>query len=120
MEGRFAGERLSHLTSTERLPARAETELDRMYTTVLEYSLLARFDTDAMAMMQGLFHRVVGAIVMLCEALCLASLTMLIAESNITSTLGSLYSLLDVPEQEGRRISLLHPSFREFLLDTRR
>ncbi len=120
--GLLAGERLSHLTSAERLPARAETELDRMYTTVLEYSLHARFDPDEMASLQGLFRRVVGAIVVLFDALSPASLAMLIAESKdkITSTLGSLHSLLDVPEQEGRLIRLLHPSFREFLLDRQR
>jgi WD40 repeat protein len=120
--GPLACERLSRLTSAERLPARAETELDRMYRTVLEYSLHGRFDRDEMASLQGRFHRVVGTIVVLFDALSPVSLAMLIAESKdkITSTLGSLHSLLDVPEQEGRLIRLLHPSFREFLLDRHR
>ena len=120
--GPLAGERLSHLISAERLPARAETELDRMYTTVLEYSLNSQFDPDEMARMQGLFRRVVGTIVVLFDALSPASLAVMLAESKdkITSTLGNLYSLLDVTEQESRLIRLLHPSFGEFLLDPQR
>jgi len=44
---------------------------------------------------------------------------MLLGESKetIASPLGSLYLLLDIPEEEERLIRLLYLSFREFLLD---
>jgi hypothetical protein len=120
--GPLAGERLSYLTAAERMPARPEKELDQMYTTILEYSLNTQLDPDEMTRVQELFRRIVGSIVVLFDALSPASLGMLLAESEgkIASTLGSLHSLLDVPEQEGRLIRLLHPSFRDFLLDPRR
>ncbi len=47
--GPLAGERLAHLMSTERLPAKAGTALDQMYMTVLEYSLTAELDPEEMA-----------------------------------------------------------------------
>ena len=120
--GPLAGERLAHLISAEHLPARAGTELDRMYTNVLEYSLNAQFDVEETARVQELFGRIVGSLAVLFDALSPDSLAMMLAEpkGRITSTIGSLQSLVDVPEQEGRLIRLLHPSFREFLLDPQR
>jgi len=121
-EPQLTAERLSNLTATERMPARPEKELDLIYTTILEYSLNIRLDPNEMATIQELFHRIVGSIVVLFDALSPASLGMILAESEgkIASTLGSLHSLLDVPEQAGRPIRLLHPSFRDFLLDPHR
>lgn len=118
-EPQLAGERLSHLTAAERMPARPEMELDQMYTTILEYALNTQLDLDEMMTIQGLFRRIVGSIVVLFDALSPASLAMMLAESEgkIALTLGSLHSLLDVPEQESSLIRLLHPSFRDFLLD---
>ncbi|KAK4235981.1 WD40-repeat-containing domain protein, partial [Achaetomium macrosporum] len=120
--GPLAGDRLAHLISDERLPAKAGTELDRMYTTALEYSLSDHFDAEETARVQELFGHVVGSIAVLFDALSPDSLAMMVAEPRwkITSMLGNLHSLVDVPEQEGRPIRLLHPSFREFLLDPQR
>ncbi|KAK3301807.1 WD40-repeat-containing domain protein [Chaetomium strumarium] len=119
--GPLAGDRLAQLISDERLPARAGTELDRMYTTVLEYSLSGSFDTQETARVQELFGRVVGSIAVLFKELSPDSLAMMVAEprGKIKSMLGKLHSVVDVPEQEGRLIRL-HPSFREFLLDPQR
>lgn len=120
--GPLAGERLGHLVSAERLPTRAGTELDRMYMTVLDYSLNAQLEPDETTRIQELFRRVVGAIVVLFDALSPTSLAMMLGESKdmIASPLGSLHSLMDVPEEAGRLVRLLHPSFREFLLDPQR
>jgi hypothetical protein len=120
--GLLAGERLAHLMSTERLPAKAETALDQIYMTVLEYSLAAELDAEEMVRIRELFRRVMGTIVVLFDALSPASLAMLLDQSKetIVSPLGRLQSLLDAPEEEGRLIRLLHPSFREFLLDSQR
>ena len=120
--GPLAGKRLAHLVSTERLPARAGTALDQMYMTVLESSLTADLDPEEIAEIRELFRLVMGTIVVLFDALSPASLAMLLDQSKetIVSPLDSLYSLLDVPEEEDRLIRLLHPSFREFLLDSQR
>jgi hypothetical protein len=90
--------------------------------TVLQYSLTAELDPEEMVRIQELFRRVMGTIVVLFDALSPTSLAMLLDQSKetITSPLGRLHSLLDVPEEEGRLIRLLHPSFREFLLDLQR
>ncbi|KAK3304826.1 uncharacterized protein B0T15DRAFT_537707 [Chaetomium strumarium] len=120
--GLLAGERLAHLVSTECLPAKAGTALDRMYMTVLEYSLTAELEPEEMARVRELLRRVIGTIVMLFDALSPASLAMLLDQSKeaIALLLGTFHSLLDVPEEEDRLIRLLHPSFREFLLDSQR
>lgn len=120
--GPLAGERLARLISTERLPARAERELDRMYSTILEYSLSAQLDVEETVILQELFGRVVGSLAVLFDSLSPDSLAMMLAEpkGKIMSTLGSLHSVVEVPEQEGRLIRLLHPSFREYLLDPQR
>ncbi len=72
--------------------------------------------------MQELFGRVVGSVAVLFDTLSPDSLAMMFAEpkGKIMTTLGSLHSVVDVPEQEGRLIRFLHPSFREFLLDPQR
>jgi hypothetical protein len=118
----LAGKRLAHLVSTDRLPAKAGTALDQMYRTVLESSLTADLDPEEMAEIRELFRQIMGTIVVLFDALSPASLAMLLDQSKetIASPLGRLHALLDVPEEEGRLIRLLHPSFREFLLDSHR
>lgn len=93
-----------------------------MYMTVLEHSLNTKLDSGKMARVQGLFCCVAGSVVVLFNALSPASLAMLLSESEetIALLLGRLHSLLDVPEEEGRLIQLLYPSFRDFLLDPQR
>ncbi|KAK4031501.1 hypothetical protein C8A01DRAFT_21283 [Parachaetomium inaequale] len=73
-------------------------------------------------MIRELFRRVMGAIVVLFDALSPASLAMLLDQSKgtVALPLGNIHSLLDVTEEEDRLIRLLHPSFREFLLDSQR
>jgi hypothetical protein len=120
--GALAGSRLSHVVSTNNLPTRVGTELDRMYMTVLEYSLNAELDPDEVSKTQELFRRIVGAIVVLFDALSPASLAMMLSESTdtIALPLDNLHSLMDIPKEASRLIRLLHPSFREFLLDPQR
>ncbi|KAK4149159.1 hypothetical protein C8A00DRAFT_47166 [Chaetomidium leptoderma] len=120
--GPLAGKRLAHLVSAERLPAKAGTALDQIYMTVLESSLTSELDPEEMATIHELFRRVMGTIVVLFDALSPASLALLLDQSKetIASPLGRLHSLLDVPEEVDRLIRLLHPSFREFLLDSQR
>ena len=93
-----------------------------MYIAVLESSLTADLDPEEMAELRELFQQAMGTIVVLFDALSPTSLALLLDQSKetIASLLGRLHSLLDVPEEEDRLIRLLHPSFREFLLDSQR
>jgi WD40 repeat protein len=118
--GQLAGERL--LVAAGSAPTKPEKELDQMYTIVLEHSLAAKLEQDEVARVQVSFRRIVGCIVVLFDAMPLADLATILGEpkSDIISTLHSLHSVLDVPEEETRPIRLLHPSFRDFLLNPAR
>jgi hypothetical protein len=120
--GQLAGERLSLLIAAGSSPVKPEKELDQMYTTVLTYSLRGGFDLDENMRMRDLFCRIVGSVVVLFDEMSPAGLAMILEEpkAKIISMLNCLHSVLDVPERENRLIRLLHPSFRDFLLDPER
>ncbi|KAN0076415.1 WD40-repeat-containing domain protein, partial [Elaphomyces granulatus] len=120
--GQLANERLSLLIKAGSSPVKPEKELDQMYTTVLTYSLKAQLDLDETTRVQELFHRIVGSIVVLFDGMSPVNLAMILTEpkEKINAMLNCLHSVLDVPEQENKLIRLLHPSFREFLLDPAR
>jgi hypothetical protein len=80
-EPQLASERLSRLTAAERIPAQPEKKLDQMYTTILDYTLNTQLDSEEMTTVQGRFHRIVESIVVLFDALSLAGLAMILAES---------------------------------------
>lgn len=69
--------------------------------------------------MQELFRLVVGSIVVLYDSMTLADLATILKEPKtiIRSTLHSLHSLLDVPEEETGAIRVLYPSFGDFILN---
>ncbi|RYO88741.1 hypothetical protein DL764_008694 [Monosporascus ibericus] len=120
--GQLANERLSLLIAVESALTKPEKELDTMYTTVLTHSLAVGLEPAEAARVQALFRRVVGSIVVLSDAMTCADLSTMLEEPRdvITKTLHCLHSVLDVPEEETRPIRLLHPSFRDFLLDPQR
>jgi hypothetical protein len=68
------------------------------------------------------FKRVIGTIVILSVPLSATALARLLAMrmETIHLRLRYLRSVLDVSENQGSLIRLLHPSFRDFLLDKRR
>ncbi|KAL5327994.1 hypothetical protein ACEPPN_005700 [Leptodophora sp. 'Broadleaf-Isolate-01'] len=118
----LASDRLSLLVAAGSAPTNPEKELDQMYTTVLTHSLAVKLEQEEVARVQASFRRIVGCIVVLSEAMTHASLATILGEpkSDIISTLHSLHSVLDVPEEKTRPIRLLHPSFRDFLLNPAR
>lgn len=120
--GQLANERLSLLLDAGSSPIKPERELDQMYTTVLSYSLRGKFDHNESIRLGDLFCRIIGSIVVLFDAMSPANLAMMLDESEakIISTLNRLHSVLDVPEQENKPVRVLHPSFRDFLLDPER
>lgn len=120
--GQVAGSRLSLLVAAGSTPTKPEKELDAMYTTVLTQPLPMQLEPDEVARVQALFRRIVGSIVVLSDVMTPANLAVMLEEpkDNILSTLHRLHSVLDVPEEGTRPIRLLHPSFRDFLLDPAR
>ena len=97
-------------------------ELDEIYTQVLEYSFKTVHDEQDKQHLAEVFRLVIGAIVVLFEPLSPTALAGLLAARKeiINRRLRHLHSVLDVPENQDSTIHLLHPSFREFLLDKQR
>ena len=98
-------------------------KLDRMYTQVLS-SALAR-PGDGKEMIEWLidrFREVVGSIVILLDTLSVTALGGLLSMKveKVEVTLTRLGSVLDIPDDTTRPIRLLHPSFRDFLLNETR
>ncbi|KAN0087272.1 WD40-repeat-containing domain protein [Elaphomyces granulatus] len=122
--GQLADERLSLLITAGNSQFKPEKELDQMYTTVLTYSLNSKapLDLDETTRVRELFCHIIGSIVVLFDAMSPDDLAMILTEpkEKIVAMLNCLRSVLDVPEQENRLIRLLHPSFRDFLLDPAR
>jgi len=80
--GQLADERLSLLIKAGSSPVKPEKELDQMYTTVLTYSRLdeRRLDLNETTRVQELFHRIVGSIVVLLDAMSPSNLAMILTE----------------------------------------
>jgi NACHT domain len=100
----------------------AGSSLDRIYTQILRHSVLGDCTDQDREALAGLFRQIVGSIAILFEPLSGASLARLLdtPEKTIYSISGRLHSILDVPESQDTPIRLMHPSFRDFLLDRQR
>ena len=97
--------------------------IDAIYTQVLS-SALAR-PGESQEMTQWLvdrFREVVGSIIVLLDTLSVAALGGLLSMrvEKVEVTLGRLGSVLDIPGDTTKPIRLLHPSFRDFLLNEAR
>ena len=95
--------------------------LDQMYKGVLERSL---GHGPIHPQLQLTVNQIVGSIIVLLEPLPVITLAKLIniGLDTVHFRLRCLYSVLDVPEnpESESSIRLLHPSFRDFLLDNQR
>lgn len=117
-------ERLGQLVESE-MSVTAEQELDKMYATVLEYSFVSitsRMTTKEAAMVHELFQRIIGAIVVMFDAMSSEDLAKLLGETHerVDMALCALHSVIDVPDDHEKPIRILHPSFREYLLNAGR
>ncbi|CAE6450086.1 unnamed protein product [Rhizoctonia solani] len=92
-------------------------ELDQLYRTVLELAFAEALEVQELTIMQGVLQTVVCAK----EPLAIETLSVLLGvpEEYISYSLGSLHSVLHVPE-EGGCVSTLHASFPDFLLNQSR
>lgn len=120
--GILAQQRLLNLYALESSNSRSEQELDHIYTTVLENSFNGDLDSEETIILQQRFQKVVGSIVVLFDSFNLSHLAAIIGEprSRIMSVLNTLGSVLDISADDESKIETLHPSFRDFLLDSKR
>lgn len=95
--------------------------LDEIYTQVLRNSI-KKNDEDSKRKLRENFRCVVGSIVILFDVLSIPALAMLlsISEGKVITSLRFLHSLIDIPHDFNSPVRLLHPSFRDFLLDSQR
>ncbi|CAG8929648.1 unnamed protein product [Penicillium salamii] len=122
--GWLAVERLNKLLETEKSDS-AELELNKMYTVVLEYSFVSvtkGLTPGEAEKVHQLFQHVVGTIIVMFDTMSSEGLASLLGveRERITNTLSALHSVINVPERHSEPIRILHPSFREFLLDPER
>lgn len=96
-------------------------ELDMVYTQVLEHSLKNCPEEDK-EQLAAISRQVVGAIVILFDPLSAIAIIKLLDKEKwiIKKRLNHLRSVLEVPDSEEYPIRLLHPSFRDFLLNDKR
>ena len=99
-----------------------EKQLDKIYSTILDYTINKIYDDQERKNLHAHFSNIVGSIVVLFDTLSVSSLAKLLDTpgEKIYQTLTHLHSILHVPEDGADFIRLLHPSFRDFLLDVER
>jgi hypothetical protein len=102
------------------VPSKPPTwELDIMYTRILERSINRAQDGPDKSRLLQAFKQVVGSIAILIEPLSAVALAKLlnVRTEAVNLRVRNLHSVLNVPRSEKNPIRLLHPSFRDFLLD---
>lgn len=96
--------------------------LDDIYLEILSSSVLGNSKERSRTVKSKRFRNVVGPIIVLYDLFGLRDLIQLlsIGEYRMNGVLDNLRSVLDIPEDPGHPIQLLHESFRDFLLDPSR
>ncbi len=115
---RFAARRLDNLLrENSSVSSTAESALDEIYLTVLRCSTQGDYTDEENKELQHLLQTVLGSITSLFSSLSQPSLASLldIDEDEITSILGSLHFIIDIPSESDQPICLHHASFRDFL-----
>jgi hypothetical protein len=98
------------------------TDLDKIYTQILEHSFKGVGEEEDKKKLARDFKQVIGTMAILSEPLSATALRKLLAldQETVHLRLRHLRSVLNVPYDEHSPIRLLHPSFRDFLLDKER
>jgi hypothetical protein len=96
--------------------------IDDIYTKVLQRAVPYDCNEDVRTKLQWLFDNVVKPVIALLQPLSVRSLADLVqvGEEDVVGALRDLRSVLHLPADRGSAIRLLHPSFREFLLEPQR
>lgn len=117
-------EQLSLILQGDLKSGRPTAKLDEMYIQVLQCSLTKDRCKEEKVELGKRFKHIVGSIVVLFDVLSVSALADLLSISvkMVDVSLNSLRSVLNINEKEESNgpIRLLHPSFRDFLLDKRR
>ena len=110
-------ERLSEILQGGSSEAGGTVQLDEMYSEVLRSALTKVRQERETVKLCDRFKQVVGSIVTLSDTLSVSALAKLlnIPAKNVELTLGTLHSVLNVPNNPEMPIRLLHPSFHDFL-----
>lgn len=103
------------------IPSTSPTrELDEMYSQILQHSFkTVQQNKNELA---EIFRKVIGSLTILSEPLSAIALSNLLdlPLELINLRLRHLHSVLNIPKEEEAPVRLLHPSFRDFLLDEKR
>jgi hypothetical protein len=121
-DSQLAESRLTLLVNKSSGASEPTRKLDEIYTTVLTNSVRGEYDEEETLRLRKLFRQIVGPIAISQEPLSIYSLARLLKRDieSLKQTLSKLYSVLYIPETESSPIRLLHPSFRDFLLNPTR
>lgn len=98
-------------------------DLPKLYKQILDYSVFGvNCSEDAKDELAQRFQQYVGPIILIFDLLSVDSLSKLLSvdsrdKGDMKAALRKLGSVLDAPEKEDSPIRLLHPSFRDFLLN---
>ena len=95
-------------------------DLDDMYTKILQRSVIGNRDSDGYEPLIGRFRQIVGSIAVMFDVMTVQNLAKLLHVTSVTKTIASLHSVLKVSACESQPVRIFHPSFRDFLLDSRR
>ena len=120
-DGRLARDRLTLLLHEADGSIEPARELDKIYTTVLTSSVLG-IEGKETQQLGELFRQFIGPIIVSPEPLSVSNLASLLGTDieTLNQTLSTLHSVLYIPEDKSSTVRLLHPSFRDFLLDQKR
>ena len=92
--------------------------IDILYTQVLEQAANGIYIDDNK--FHSHFRTIVGAVLLVFDPLSVEALSGLLKESDISTTLRSLHSLLLVPASKVAPVHIFHKSFPDFLMDPKR
>ena len=115
-------ERLELILQGDVLGESPTAELDSIYTSILKHSVAKNRHLSDMLRLSDRFKKIVGAVVVTFDVLSAVTLANLLSISiqNVNLTFNSLHSVLNIPKDQSMPIRLLHPSFRDFLLNRKR
>jgi hypothetical protein len=98
------------------------SQLDQMYTEILKHAVFQNQSREEKLVLSKRFKQTVGSIIVLLNVLSITALASLLSMpiEQAKVTLRSLHSVLNISKDPDFPIRLLHPSFRDFLLDSQR
>jgi len=119
---RLSKERLSVVLRRDRAYQKPLSAIDDMYMKVLQRAIPDNCDEDVRKKLNWLVDKVIKPIVILFQPLSVNSLADLvrIEKEDVVGALRDMRSVLHAPADQNCIVRLLHPSFREFLLDADR